>query len=296
MQDRVDRQTIVVGIDGSRGAVAAARWAGGLAARLGAPLALIAVVATVDFRITAAALAEADIMPTLRQAARRTVEQAADAVRADRPDVAITEQVVEGLPARELVSASEHARMLVVAATADDRISTFLLGSTALQVANKSRCPVAVWRGDPARVLPDDRPVLVGVDGSPEGDAAVGHAFALAAGLGVELVALHAWNDPDLLHWVPVPPSNEALAQQEESLLGERLAGWTTKYPDLRVTREVRKSPTAPALLERAADAQVIVTGSRGRNRVTGTLLGSTSQNLLHHAPCPTVVCRTDFE
>jgi nucleotide-binding universal stress UspA family protein len=292
MTTLANHQSIVVGVDGSHAALAAARWAGDVAARQHAPLVLISVVPAADYRLTAAAMVEADILPALRGAAKRKVAEVVAAVRRDHPELKIAESVVNGSPARELITASSSARLLVVAATADDQFTTLLLGSIALRVANKATCPVVVWRGDFDRPLPDRRPVLVGVDGSPGSEAAVGQAFEIASLLGVGVLALHAWNDPDLLQWTPVPDAWEILAQQEEELLSERLAGWCEKFPDVSVTRLVRKSPTAKALLERAADVQLIATGSHGHNRLTGMLVGSTSQNLLHHAPCPTLVCR----
>lgn len=46
------------------------------------------------------------------------------------------------------------------------------------------------------------------------------------------------------------------------------------------------------ALLTHAADAQLLVVGSRGRGGFSGMLLGSTSQALIYHAPCPLLVAR----
>lgn len=292
MTTLANHQSIVVGIDGSRAAVSAARWAGAIAARQQAPLELVAVVSTPDHRLTAATLAEADLLPRLREVAMEKLRVAAAAVHEDHPQLRIDQRVLEGAPSRELIASGDTAQLVVVASSADDRWSTLLLGSTALRVANKASCPVVIWRGDRAQPLPDERPILVGVDGSPGSDAAVGRAFELATLLGVGIVALHAWNDPDLLQWTQVADSWEVLAQQEEELLAERLSGWTEKYPDVSVTRVLQKSPTSQALLEHAAGAQLVVTGSHGHNRVTGVLLGSVSQNLLHHAPCPTLICR----
>lgn len=292
MTTHVDNQSIVVGIDGSSAALAAARWAGAVAARQHAPLVLVSVVPAADVRLTAAAIAESDLLPALRAAAKRRVAEVVAAVRHDQPELRITESVVDGTPARELIAASGSARLVVVGASADDRFATLLLGSTALLVANKAACPVVVWRGHRDRPLPDQRPVLVGVDGSPDSEAAVGQAFEVASLLGAGVIALHSWNDPDLLRWNPPADAWEILAQQEQELLSERLAGWCEKYPDVVVTQVLQKGPTAQALLEHAADAQLIVTGSHGHNRLTGLLLGSTSQNLLHHAPCPALICR----
>ncbi|MFI5540131.1 universal stress protein [Nocardia sp. NPDC051900] len=292
MSTPADRQSIVVGIDGSPTAVGAARWAGAVADRQRATLVLLGVVPALDYPMTSSALAEVNLLPELRAAAKKKVEEAFDAVRADQPDIEIHRTVEDGSPARELIKHSAEARMVVVAAKHQDRLSTLLLGSTALTVANKAACPVTVWRGRLDRPQPDERPVLVGVDGSPGSSAALGEAFELASTLGVEVTALHAWNDPDLLQWTPVPDAWDVLAQQEEALLSECLAGWCEKYPDVTVTKVVEKNTPAQALLAHAEKAQLLVTGSRGHNRLTGLVLGSTSQNLLHHAASPVVICR----
>lgn len=55
----------------------------------------------------------------------------------------------------------------------------------------------------------------------------------------------------------------------------------------LRRTRILGK-----ALLRHAEDAQLVVVGTRGRNALAGTLLGSTSLNMLHHSPVPVLICR----
>ncbi|MGK8522961.1 universal stress protein [Nocardia asteroides] len=292
MSTPADRRSIVVGIDGTPAAVGAARWAGAVAGRQRATLVLLGVVPALDYPLTSSALAEVNLLPELRAAAEQKVREAFDAVRSEQPDLEIRRVVQDGAPARVLIEHSASASMVVVAAKFQDRLSTLLLGSTALTVANKAACPVAVWRGRLDQPQPDQRPVLVGVDGSPGGSAAIAEAFELASALGVGVIALHAWNDPDLLQWTPVPDAWETLAQQEEELLSERMAGWSEKYPDVRVTEVVRKATAAQALLEHAEQAQLLLTGSRGHNRLTGLLLGSTSQNLLHHAQSPVIICR----
>jgi nucleotide-binding universal stress UspA family protein len=138
--------------------------------------------------------------------------------------------------------------------------------------------------------------VVVGVDGSPTSEPALAMAFEEAAMRGAGLVAVHAWVEftsetayvsarQFLVDW-------NAVETREHEMLAERLAGWQEKYPDVEVRRVVTGGRPAKCLLDEADDAQLLVVGSRGRGGFTGMLLGSTSQALIHHAPCPLVVVR----
>ena len=107
----------------------------------------------------------------------------------------------------------------------------------------------------------------------------------------VPLVAVHAWSD------LPVPNGWELelgpwpeIEQQQAELLEANLADFEARYPDVEVKQAlVRDAPTR-ALLEEAASAQLVVAGSRGRGGFRGLLLGSTSQALIYHSPCPVAV------
>ncbi len=112
-----------------------------------------------------------------------------------------------------------------------------LVGSTAVHLAAHGSCPLLVVReaGDPSG------PVVLGVDGSPAGERAVEFAFREAALHGTGLVALHAWTT-----WnAPLPEPQDgsepyanppgALADGEQLLVSEALAGSRARYPEVAV-------------------------------------------------------------
>jgi nucleotide-binding universal stress UspA family protein len=61
---------------------------------------------------------------------------------------------------------------------------------------------------------------------------------------------------------------------------------------DVTVEQRLVDAPAAAALIEAAKDAELLVVGSRGHGGFTGLLLGSVSQQVANHAPCPVVIIR----
>lgn len=286
-------RTVVVGVDGSEGALRAASWAAAEAARRRAALRLVsAVVWTPDHVVGNPALGEEQRDVLLAQAERALDAAAAQARRA-APALEVHQEVQIGLPVRVLVRAAADAELLVVGDRGLSRIAGLLLGSVAVALASHGPCPVAVVRGterDPAQQ--GALPVVVGVDGSPTSEAALAFAYEAAAVRGVGLVAVHTWFDY-ITNPVVVPLLDlEAIDDDERVLLAERLAGWAEKYPDVVVERVVGRDQPARVLLEHAERAQLLVVGSRGRGELAGVVLGSVSNAVVHRAACPVVVVR----
>jgi nucleotide-binding universal stress UspA family protein len=78
-----------------------------------------------------------------------------------------------------------------------------------------------------------------------------------------------------------------------EGLLGE--LGETVEGIDVRRSVVEDRNP-AEALIELAADADLLVVGSRGRGGFTSLLLGSVSHQVVLHARCPVVVIPSSAE
>ena len=139
--------------------------------------------------------------------------------------------------------------------------------------------------------------VVVGVDGSEHARRALRWAVDEARLRNWAVVAVHAYTVPPyLLAAEPVPlgvvPPDPALLQQVETsaekLLAEEIEQVDTK--DLDIEGRVVAGPPADALLTAAREGDLLVAGSRGHGGFKGLLLGSVSQQLANHAPCPVVI------
>ena len=286
--------SVIVGIDHTASARTAAEWAAAEADRRRASLVLVHA-----FRLPAAGFPDYNTIPddlivSLRADGLERLHTVAGELRAARPDLPIHTSLVYDRAAPALRAASQQARLTVVGSHDASRIAAVLTGSVAYELASNNPAPVAV-------IHPDDtnRPggaIVVGVDGSPVSDAAVGFAFDEAALRGAELLAVHAWNDVylDGQRLQPLLVDPHRLEDEERALLSERLAGWRDKYPDVRVNYALLPQRPTPALLRYSAAAQLLVVGSHGRGGFAGMLLGSTSHAVIQHASCPVVVIRPD--
>lgn len=287
----MDSRPILVGYDGSAGARAAARWAFDEGARTGQPVRLAYAF---DWVNGAAWIPPAPaVWPD--ELARRDAQAVVDAAVTDaapaHPGLEVTGVVLDGPAAVRLQEQSRHAAALVLGSRGHGGFGELLVGSTAVSLAAHAHCPVIVVRGRQPRPDQAPGPVVVGVDGSPGSELALGYAFERAADRGVPLRAVRTWMPP-AHQWGPRDVDPAKITSAERSALDLALAPWREKYPDVPVTGEVAAGSAARLLVDASRDAQLAVVGSRGRGGFRGLLLGSVSQQLLHHSYCPVAVIR----
>lgn len=140
--------------------------------------------------------------------------------------------------------------------------------------------------------------IVVGVDGSKHGEAALGFAAQEAALRGARLLIVCAWEIPMMIEPVGVysAESFEGLRDNAESVAESIVQAAVARVAELHplVACEGKAIEGQPAaiLLKEAQDADMIVVGSRGRGGFASLLLGSVSRQVVHHASCPVVVVR----
>ena len=134
------RAVVVAGVDGSTGSRDAVRWAAEYAKLTGAELRAVSSWRWPNYitRIPPGVDLVADT--------RRTLEEAVAEIRADFPEVPVSEHVVEGPGGPALLSQAEDASLLVVGARGRAAYPGMLLGSVAEYCVRNGPCPVVVVR------------------------------------------------------------------------------------------------------------------------------------------------------
>ena len=301
MNERVP--AIVVGVDGSTSALQATRWAAREAVRLRLTLRVVQACVPLGVSHPTSLAVQEEYLDAMHGQSRHWAREAVAVARREAPGLVVVDVFRVGHPAGVLIEESVGAPMVVLGSRGLGGFPELRAGSVAVAVAEHARCPVVVVRGSTVDDLPPAAgPLLVGVDGSMASDAAVAFAFETAASRGVELIAVHAWNDVAFDGaWTRVPRDvdQREIAERQLRLLDERLAGWREKYPEVPVRGLVVRDQPVRALLKAAedGDAWLIVVGARGAgNDLTGMGMGSTSRALLYHATCSVAVVRPEHD
>ncbi|WP_409054990.1 universal stress protein [Streptomyces sp. SYP-A7185] len=134
------------------------------------------------------------------------------------------------------------------------------------------------------------RPVVTGVDGSPESLAAALWAAREAQRRSLPLHLVHATS------WSPHPsasdPANVIRRQMGRGVLRKTESHIARTCPDVRLTDEQVDGPATAALLKAADRAELMVLGSRGLSGFTGLLAASVAQGVVARATRPVVLVR----
>lgn len=280
---------IVVGVDLSPSSQGALIWAADSAAMYGVPLTVLVAHPDAEGDVQVAEYAE-DL--------EGGVQNAVAEVRARHPDLVVHGVRYPTPPVQSLLTASETAQLLVIGSRGWEGFTGLLVGSTALNVVPYSKCPIVVVHPAPPAPAtvsdtsgePDAGPhagrVVLGYDGSVSANAAASVAIrhAAALGTGVSAITVHNRRGPIQVTQVdPVaagPSSPTASFWAPVILIGNA-------YPTVPITYWEAEGRPGAVLVEQSRGSQLLALGSRGRGGFRGLVMGSVSQQLLAHAPCP---------
>jgi nucleotide-binding universal stress UspA family protein len=291
MTTAANEPAVVAGIDGSDTALGGARWAAEFATRHALPLTLLHAIPKLDWHF-----AGADPPAELERSTDgdRVLAAAETAVRSTHPDLVIRTAAVKGAVATTLADASQSARLLVVGTGAGDHRA---LGGHAVRIAHRAHSPVVVWRPPVARRTGKPLPVVVGIDESKGSTRALAEAFDIARTLHAPLTVVHMWEigaavglgySQGVMDWQLL----DLLQSQQRHRMDELVEPFASKYRNAHVTKVFQDVSPAKGLTDLSREAQLVVVGSHGRGKLADSILGSVSQNLIHHAECPVLVVR----
>jgi nucleotide-binding universal stress UspA family protein len=131
--------------------------------------------------------------------------------------------------------------------------------------------------------------IVVGVDGSPHGEAALRWALAEAEARRGEVTAAFCWEVPFLSF--PGGFDREELEKAGKDFVVETVSA-VAPSPSVPLRTLVAEGDTAESLITLSRDADLLVVGARGRSPFAGLVLGSVSQRCAAAAACPVVVVK----
>ncbi|MER7958087.1 universal stress protein [Streptomyces sp. NPDC096030] len=272
---------IVIGVDPRDQSIPALVWAADEAVRRGLRLRLVVAVPPAHDRLGYDAFSHHS---ALRLRAESALANAEDLVRTLHGELRTTTELVDGVAATVLCERAEGSALVVLGSRRPGRAAEFLgKNSVIVPLSARAACPVVVVR-EPEHTAIHPRTLVVGVDGSDSCRSAVAYAVEEASLREARLRAVWVWPRPVLAH----DGGGSALAERRR-LLGESVAGWAERYPDVVVAEEVLRGHPVERLAMTSQESLAVVVGRRGRGGYSGQRLGSTVHGLLHHARCPVI-------
>lgn len=274
----VDAGTVVAGTDGVRWA--ALDWAAAEAAARGGRL--VACLVRPDLSATAVGEAEELLGTAVTRAAARL------------PAERIRPLLLRGDPATRLTELARDAGLLVIGSRGRIDWSHRLVRSTVVPIAARARGALVVRPDRDGPPGPYAGHVVVGVDPSPAGDAALRFGFAYAAAHDRPLAALRVTADGGGDYWYDETMLDTHFATEPGALalLAGRTEPYRRVYPAVPVKLAVAEAPEpAAGLLRAGSGARLLAIGHRDRDPAHDPL-GPVAYAVLTDARCPVAVLR----
>jgi nucleotide-binding universal stress UspA family protein len=172
-------------------------------------------------------------------------------------------------------------------------IGYILLGGTAERVVRHVNCPVLVLnkRED---IVVDPRRIVVPVDFSPASIDGLRYALGFAHLFSAEITVMHVISPASLTDWMADGLQGYEYEQGERAKSKLSDLEKSVNSPGRSFQTVFRHGVPYHEIVQKAAKAKydLIILGSNGSGGLVDTLLGSTAERVIHHAPCPVLVVR----
>lgn len=262
---------VVVGVDGSAAASAAAIWAMHEAVSRDVPLRLIHCIDT------------GPDGPRLRdgshleiQYAEHVLREASAAVAECRQPLKVETDIVWGEARVALVAEGDAASMVCVGSVGIGSFARRFLGSRAAHVAEHARCSVAVIRKSQDTSSTKTNRVVVAVDHRAESERLLSVAGAEASMRHAGLVAVHVWRQ--------VAEVNDEFDR--------RVDGCRKRFPDVRTRTAVCRGSLALYLADTAGDGNRLAVIPGADASQVASIIGPRATNVVPHGECSVLVVR----
>ncbi|MGQ9461039.1 MAG: universal stress protein [Candidatus Bathyarchaeaceae archaeon] len=177
------------------------------------------------------------------------------------------------------VAKDEEYDLVVMGNRGETEVEVFSLGSIAEKVSRHAECPVLIVK----QKIKLSK-ILVAIDGSETAEKALRYSVQLAKKHKAKITLLNV-GESKLFSFKP-----EVVREAGEHVLSDAAA----KVKGLKLNTRLEFGSPAETIIEVAEkeNYDLIVVGSRGISRVKRFLLGSISDDVIHHAKCSVLIVR----
>lgn len=137
--------------------------------------------------------------------------------------------------------------------------------------------------------------IIAPVDGSEEAKNAARKAIFLAKHTGMDVVAIYV-RDTSILARLPFPDDMLSFDMdkflQKEALSALDNVEKMGKRAGVKVVKKMVDGIPDEEIIKMARKSDLIVMGSKGMTALDRIMVGSVSEKVMHHAPCPVMIVR----
>jgi nucleotide-binding universal stress UspA family protein len=291
---------ILLATDGSKEAESAAKAAVRLAQETGSELHVVYVHALPLYTHDPSSF-EPEVRKRLEKAASTRLEQLVGRIEASGGEVERS-HLGAGRPDAEIIDQAEEigAGLIVMGSRGFGAIRRTLTGSVSDSVVRHAHCPVLIVRGE-AFVFPTK--ILLPTDGSEEANRAASTAIEMSGSTGSELYIVYVEPTPyayEFAAWEGVNPDlptsiNEVALNRARVTLDEHVSRIRDMGGEIAEAHALAGHPDTEIVgLAGRLGIGLVVLGSRGLGPLKRALMGSVSDSVVHHSPCPVMVVRPE--